>query len=175
MGISDYLKAKLSDLPGIEGATSELIGGEQVIHINGAEAHTGPFASDTEIERAIRSALNMLDPEATEPAEPNVTPMPPVALIEEPKKDEPAPVQAAPAKPVPIAKNRSGASFLANMIRERQASFKERFAKAGDKMESAFDEMEVLAVAAEKEAEHAIAEVADLRAALGMNSNGEPE
>jgi hypothetical protein len=61
------------------------------------------------------------------------------------------------------------------MIRERQAGFKERFAKAGDKMESAFDEMEVLAVAAEKEAEHAIAEVADLRAALGMNSNGEPE
>jgi hypothetical protein len=88
MGISDYLKAKLSDLPGIEGATSELIGGEQVIHINGAEAHTGPFASDTEIERAIRSALNMLDPEATEPAEPNVTPMPEVTLIEESKQPE---------------------------------------------------------------------------------------
>jgi hypothetical protein len=99
MGISDYLKAKLSDLPGIDGATSELIGGEQVIHINGAEAHTGPFAIDTEIERAIRSALSMLDPEATEPAEPNVTPMPEVTLIEEPKKDEPE---------TPVAKNGAG-------------------------------------------------------------------
>jgi hypothetical protein len=172
MGISDYLKAKLSDLPGIEGATSEIVGGGQVIRINGAEAHVGPFASDTEIEKAVRSAMTTPEPDATKP---NVTPMPEVTLIEEPKKDEPGSVQAAPAKPVAAAKNRSGASFLANMIRERQAAFKERFARAGDKMQSAFDEMEVLAVAAEKEADHAVAEVADLRAALGMNSNGEPE
>lgn len=107
----------------------------------------------------------------------NVTPMPVVNMVEDPKQDAPAPalVVLAAKLPAPVAKNRSGASFLASMIRERQAAFKERFAKAGDKMKSAFDEMEDLAVAAEKEAEHAVAEVADLRAALGLNSNGDPE
>jgi hypothetical protein len=128
MGISDYLKAKLSDLPGIEGATSELIGGAQVIEINGVEAHVGPFASDTEIERAIRSALNMLDPDSTEPAEPNVTPMPSVDLIEEPKKDEPAPVPLpAPApvgKPIPSSGGYTPGSIktLLQGLRDRQAS-----------------------------------------------------
>jgi hypothetical protein len=109
----------------------------------------------------------------------NVTPVPVVNLLDEPKPDAPAPPpapQPTAAKPAaPITKNRTGAGYFAKMIRERQAAFKERFAKAGDKMTEAFNEMEELAVAAEREAEHAVAEAADLRAALGLNSNGEPE
>jgi hypothetical protein len=164
MGISDYLKAKLSDLPGIEGATSELIGGAQVIHINGAEAHTGPFASDTEIERAIRSALNMLDPEATEPAEPNVTPMPPVSLIEEPKKDEPAPVRAAPApvgKPIPSSGGYTQGSIKALLqgLRDRQGSVMSEVEGKVKRAHKALDRVAQVGIDADATADAILAEL----------------
>lgn len=171
MGISDYLRAKLAGLPGIESATSQLIGGRQIIRIGAIEAHVGSFASDNEIERAIRSALNMADPDTTEPI---ATPMPTVALVEEPKPDAPAPVVAPVAKPAPmITKNRTGASFFASLIREQQAALKEKFAKAGEDMLSLMGEMNELADAATQQVQHGKAEAADLRAALGMNSNGD--
>jgi hypothetical protein len=108
----------------------------------------------------------------------NVTPVPTVNLVEEPKQDAPVPPQEA-AKPVqqpaPIAKNRTGAGYFANLVRTQQAAFKEQFAKAGQEMEAALNEMKQLADAATQEAKHVKAEAADLRAALGLNSNGEPE
>jgi hypothetical protein len=71
--ISDYLKAKLStEIPGILTATSHLEGGKQVIRINGVSAIVGAFASDNEIEAAIRLALD----------KPRPTPLPPVNLTE---------------------------------------------------------------------------------------------
>jgi hypothetical protein len=107
----------------------------------------------------------------------NVTPMPHVNLVEEPKPDAPAPVQLpTPAKPTqPITKNRTGAGYFASLIREQQAALKEQFAKAGEDMKSAMSEMKELADAATQEAKHVKAEAADLRAALGMNSNGQEE
>jgi hypothetical protein len=165
MGISDYLKAKLSDLPGIEGATSELIGGEQVIHINGAEAHTGPFASDTEIERAIRSALNMLDPDATEQAEPNVTPMPAVDLIEEPKKDEPAPVPLpAPApvgKPIPSSGGYTPGSIKALLqgLRDRQGSVMSEVEGKVKRAHKALDRVAQVGIDADATADAILAEL----------------
>jgi hypothetical protein len=106
----------------------------------------------------------------------NVTPVPVVNLVEEPKPDSPVPASEPPAKPAaPIAKNRTGASFFANLIRTQQAAFKEQFAKAGQEMQSALEEMKELADAATQEAKHVKAEAADLRAALGLSTNGEPE
>lgn len=63
--ISDHLKIKLADFPGINEATSHLEGGRQVIEIYGERATCGPFASDNEVEAAIRLALGI----------PEVTPM----------------------------------------------------------------------------------------------------
>jgi hypothetical protein len=110
----------------------------------------------------------------------NVTPMPPVNLVEESKQDAPAPAAPVllptPAKPTqPISKNRTGAGYFASLIREQQAALKEQFAKAGEDMKSAMGEMKELADAATQEAKHVMAEAADLRAALGMNSNGGDE
>lgn len=80
-------------------------------------------------------------------------------------------------EPTPEAKTEMaaiGASYLANLIRERQAKLKTRLADAGSKMTAVMDEMDALADATDQQAADAEAELADLKAALGLNSNGEP-
>jgi hypothetical protein len=101
--ISDYLKAKLAtEIPGILAATSHLEGGRQVVRINGASAIVGPFASDNEVEAAIRLALNIpkqevvvSEPDQTEPTEvSHVTALPAaVSLTEASPRPRPAPAR----------------------------------------------------------------------------------
>lgn len=91
--ISDYIKARLAtEIPGILAATSHLEGGKQVIRINGVSAIVGPFASDNEIEAAIRLALDKpkQDAAVTETDQApqadaeHVTELPPAAILAEP-------------------------------------------------------------------------------------------
>jgi outer membrane murein-binding lipoprotein Lpp len=83
-------------------------------------------------------------------------------------------VDLVPPKAEPIKKNLTGASFLAGLIRTRQAKVKDQLAQAGNELNAVMDEMETLADAATNQVADAKAEVADLRAALGLNSNGDP-
>jgi hypothetical protein len=161
MGISDYLKAKLSDLPGIEGATSEIVGGGQVIRINGSEAHVGPFASDTEIEKAVRSAMTKPEHDATKP---NVTPMPEVTLIEEPKKDEPTPVRAATApvgKPIPSSGGYTPGSIktLLQGLRDRQGSVMSEVEGKVKRAHKALDRVAQVGIDADATADAILAEL----------------
>lgn len=53
------LRARMQDIPGIEGLTMQLAGGRQVFTIGGMVTSTTAFASDDEIETAIRNALRL--------------------------------------------------------------------------------------------------------------------
>lgn len=75
----------------------------------------------------------------------------------------------------PIKKNLTGASFLANLIREQQAAIKKQLADAGTEMSAAMTELQGVANEATNQVKAVKAETADLKAALGLNSNGEPE
>jgi ABC-type transporter Mla subunit MlaD len=69
----------------------------------------------------------------------------------------------------------TGAKFLADLIRTRQAQVKEQLAQAGNELNAVMDDMEATANEATNQVKEAKAEVADLKAALGLNSNGAPE
>lgn len=80
-----------------------------------------------------------------------------------------------PAKAAePIKKNLTGASFLANLIRTQQAAIKQQLAQAGTEMTEAMGELQGIANEATNQVKAVKAETADLKAALGLNSNGEP-
>lgn len=72
MSVND-LKSRMSDIPGIDGLTMQLANGQQVFTIGDVMASTGAFASDDEIETAIRNAVRL----------------PSVPLIAEETKDAP--------------------------------------------------------------------------------------
>lgn len=83
-------------------------------------------------------------------------------------------IDGVAAKPIePIKKNLTGASFLANLIREQQAAIKKQLDQAGTEMQSAMSELQGVANEATNQVKAVKAETADLRAALGLNSNGE--
>jgi hypothetical protein len=73
-----------------------------------------------------------------------------------------------------IKKNLTGASFLANLIRTQHAAIKKQLADAGTEMTVAMTELQDTANEATNQVKAVKAETADLKAALGLNSNGEP-
>lgn len=83
------------------------------------------------------------------------------------------PSVTAPASPEPIKKNLTGATFLAGLIRQQMADTKAQLAKAGDDMQKAMTDLQQVASAATDQVKAVQAETADLKAALGLNSNGE--
>ena len=91
-----------------------------------------------------------------------------------PMTEELPKVDIAP-KPEPIKKNLTGASFLANLIRTQHAAIKEQLSKAGTEMTDAINELQGIANEATNQVKAVKAETADLKAALGLNSNGEQE
>ncbi len=69
MSVAD-LKARMRDIPGIDSLTMRLEGGKQVFTVNGASSSVGAFASDSEIEDAIRSAARLPTVNITEETKP---------------------------------------------------------------------------------------------------------
>lgn len=57
--ISDHLIKHLADLPGIGSISNRLEGDKQIVSIAGKDIAVSPFASDTEIEVALRLALHI--------------------------------------------------------------------------------------------------------------------
>jgi hypothetical protein len=83
---------------------------------------------------------------------------------------------ATVAKPAdPIKKNLTGATFLAGLIRKQMADTKAQLAKAGQDMQTAMTDLQQVATAATDQVKAVQAETADLKAALGLNSNSEME
>lgn len=92
-----------------------------------------------------------------------------------PTMSEATPLADTAAKPSePIKKSITGASFLANLIRTQQAAIKQQLAKAGEDLVAVMAEAQQTADHATDQVKAAKAEVADLKAALGLNSNGDP-
>lgn len=152
---------KLKEALGSDNIKLRFGGGKQFVTMDDKTVELPAEASPEDVAKAL-----------------NVTPVPVVNLVDEPKQDAQSVPQVAPEPAklsAPISKNRTGAGYFANLVRTQQAAFKEQFAKAGEEMQAALDEMKELADAATQEAKHVKAEAADLRAALGLNSNGEPE
>jgi hypothetical protein len=78
--------------------------------------------------------------------------------------------------PLPEEKPMSvtGAKFLAEQIRNQLAEAKAQLTQAGEEMTGAVTELKGVADQATKQVQDIKAETADLKAALGLNSNGGP-
>lgn len=109
--ISDHLRSRLADLPGIDEISNRLEGGLQIVSIAGKDITVSPFASDTEIEVALRLALSIPRKEParmTEPTQPEPhSPDPGGGQPELPQAEQPAStplpaVEMAPVKSPPI-------------------------------------------------------------------------
>lgn len=95
------IKTRLADVAGIENLSVTMVGGRMVFGINGKTIGLTPFASEDEIEAAIRLSLAAPIAPATPPA-PIPTPMPMPAATE--AVVEPAPAAAPTTAPAPKAK-----------------------------------------------------------------------
>lgn len=134
-------------------------GGKQFVTMDNNTVELGANASPEDVARA----LNVAKVDAAAQALPAAAPAPaPPKLI----------VQAIPVAP---RKNLTGASFLANLIRQQQAAIKKQIADAGTEMQAAMTELQDVANEATNQVKAVKAETADLKAALGLNSNGSPE
>ena len=157
MGATSDLRQRL----GIENVRVRFGGNRQFITMtddSGRErtVEVNVSASDEEIARALNlQKINELTTEL--PA----APLPTVEI---------APVVVSE----PIKKNLTGASFLANLIRTQQAAIKKQLADAGTEMTVAMSELQGIANEATNQVKAVKAETADLNAALGLNSNGDP-
>lgn len=78
-------------------------------------------------------------------------------------------------KPEPIKGNITGAGYLAGLFRQRIADTKATLANAGNELNAAVKDLEDVATQAVNQVKAVKAETADLKAALGLNSNGDPE
>ena len=143
------LKAEIGDVQGVDTLSVRYGDGLQFVTFNGRTTALPEAASIDEIRRALN--LQKIDSFIA-----------PVAFAD-----------MAQTAEIPNMVT-TGASFLANLIRTRQAQVKEQLSKAGNELNAVMDEMEATADAATKQVADAKAEVADLKAALGLNSNGEP-
>lgn len=145
---------------------------------------------EKELERAIwrlsreTRTRNMADPEWNNPYQaqgqgtvtgipatpspevgtPISTPLPPVVMT-------PAPIVAPVKKPDAIRPNRTGAGFLAHLIRTQQERIKATLAKAGEELNVAMSELDQVATEAVNHVKAVKQETADLKASLGLNSN----
>jgi hypothetical protein len=139
------LKEALADVPGINSLTMQNLAGMNRYCFDGIIVSLPPDANQPEIAAAIRKAARL----------PGISP-----IFE----------QLRPRTETKMAT--TGAKFLADLIRTRQAKVKDQLAQAGNELNAVMDEMEATADAATKQVADAKAEVADLKAALGLNSNG---
>jgi hypothetical protein len=140
MSIND-LKARMSDIPGIDGLIMQLANGRQVFTIGEHVTSTTAFASDDEIEKAIRNALRL----------------PSVALI--PDKPKEAPMSITGAAHV--------GSSLKDMIEQRKRAMADGHAK----LQTAFAKMDQATAALNSVGDKVAAEADDLLASVGQFTN----
>lgn len=121
---------------------------KKIVTAHGLTVEVGQEATNDEVAAALKAA-GMTDPLPT--------------------------VEIAPAAVVaqPIKKNLTGASYLAQLIRSQQAAVRKQLADAGTEMSAAINDLQGVADEATKQVKAVQAETADLKAALGLNSNGE--
>lgn len=188
--ISDYMKIRLADWPEMATATTVLKGNKQIISIGGREVTVGPWASDLEIEVALRLAFHrpkattMPETEngngATEPLQTEAsaqaagaveasasTPLPPRPTL--------ATVAASPARR-PVAPGSFGASLRAmldearNSLDAAQANGRARVQDAVNKLGTATDAThrvsETIAQQIEDSADAALSELSQISNSL---------
>jgi hypothetical protein len=140
MSIND-LRARMADVPGIDGLTMQLAGGRQVFTILGHVVSTGAFASDEEIEQAIRSAVRL----------------PIVPLIAEETKDAPMSI--------------TGAAHVSTSLKDMLSQRKQAMADGHAKLQSAFAKMDQATAALNSVGDKVAAEADDLLASVGQFTN----
>jgi hypothetical protein len=153
MSVND-LRARMSDIPGIDGLTMQLLGGRQCFSWgNGMLIAVDPMATDQEIETAIRSASRL----------------PSVALI--PDKQETAPM-TAPAPGSFAAELRSLMDEARAGIVQARTEGRAKVAEAVGKLTEAKTATANVAASMAKTIED---EAASVLAELGQISNLPPE
>jgi hypothetical protein len=135
------LRARMQDIPGIEGLTMQLAGGRQVFTIGGMVTSTTAFASDDEIETAIRNALRL----------------PSVPLIAEETKDAPMSI--------------TGASHVGTSLKDMMEQRKRAMADGHAKLQGAFAKMDQATAALNSVGDKVAAEADDLLASVGQFTN----
>lgn len=151
MSVVEELKARLSDVPGIQNLTMQSLAGMDRYCFDGLIVSVPPLASQSEIETAIRNAARL--PAVTMPT---VQPMP---------------------KPQTTGKAMSvtGALYAGGSLKDQLASIKAKIAQGQGKMSAAIEKMNQAAEAHNQLADTVSSEADSLLADIGQftNSMGE--
>ncbi len=138
------LKARLADIPGIDGLTMQLLAGRQVFGWNGLIAAVDPMATDDEIESAIRMAARL----------------PANRMTDERPKDQRMSV--------------TGAAYAGGSLKAQLQAIKDKLAQGQSKMASAMEKMNQAAEAHNQLADTVAGEAESLMADIGQFTNNPP-
>lgn len=141
MSIND-VRARMSDIPGIDGLTMQLLGGRQCFSWgNGMLVAVDPMATDQEVETAIRNASRL----------------PSVSMI--------------PDKPKEAAMSITGASHVSLSLKDMMEQRKQAMADGHAKLQGAFAKMDQATAALNSVGDKVAAEADDLLASVGQFTN----
>lgn len=140
MSISD-LRARMSDVPGIEKLTMRLANGQQIFTIGDIVGSVGAFASDQEIENAIRAAIKL----------------PSIGIFPEQRKE--------------AAMSITGAAHVGSSLKDMIEQRKRAMADGHAKLQGALDKMDQATAALNSIGDKVSAEADDLLASVGQFTN----
>lgn len=140
MTITD-LRARMSDVSGIEGLTMQLANGRQVFTLGNIVGSVGAFASDQEIEDAIRAAVKL----------------PSVGIVPEQRKE--------------AAMSITGAAHVGSSLKDMIEQRKRAMSDGHAKLQAAFGKMDQATAALNSVGDKVAAEADDLLASVGQFTN----
>jgi hypothetical protein len=161
MSIADIKNRLRAVIPGIDNLTMALEAGSQVYTVNGISATVGAFASDAEIETAIRAALGA-------PAAPVATPLPSVNITEQakPVMTAPAPAQGSFAASIRAMMDEARAG-VAQARADGLAKVSDAVGKLGEAKAATLHVAGTMAQTIEDEAASVMAELGQISNSLG--------
>jgi hypothetical protein len=140
MSVND-LKSRMADIPGIDGLTMHLANGRQVFTLGNIVGSVGAFASDQEIEDAIRAAIKL----------------PSVGIV--------------PMQSKETAMSITGAAHVSTSLKDMLAQRKQAMADGHAKLQDAFAKMDQATAALNSVGDKVAAEADDLLASVGQFTN----
>lgn len=144
------IKARLSDVPGIDAMSVSNIAGRITFGMNGKIAAVYERASDAEIDAAIRSTFGG-----------HVTPLPPAPAA--------APPTIIPTKETSVSV--TGAGHVGTSLKDMLAQRKAKIAAAHDKLSANFDKLDQATAALDTLGDKVGSEADDLMSVVGQFTN----
>lgn len=158
------VKARLADVPGIDGMSVSNIAGRMQFGMDGKIAAVDENASDAEIDAAIRATFGGKTVTDT-----TITTAAPAAAAT-PVPAAPSPVTAVPKTPA-LPSNVTGAAHVGTTLKDMLTQRKSAMIAAHEKLSANFAKLDVATEALNTVADNVGGEADDLMATLGQFTN----